>query len=185
MVAPANVRVNTQAPFPTMVTGAGPITLAKNLGVWQVGFSIIPFQSQNPPVGNFPTDFLLGYDANANQFFKISLSNLFASFTPPPNVRTQRLATTSPITISGSDQIINVNITSGSPTCTLPLASSRSGNPLTFKDVGGNFGAHPLTITAAGGDNIDGGGSIILNVNRQGVTLVPANDGTTVGWSIE
>lgn len=185
MVAPANIRVNTQAPFPTMVQGAGPITIGKNLGVWQVGFSIIPFQSQNPPVGNFPTDFLLGFDANANQFFKISLTNLFASFTPPASVRIQRLVTTSPITVVGGDQIINVNISSVSPTCTLPLASSRAGNAVTFKDVGGNFAAHPLTITPAGGDNIDGGGAIVLSNNRQAVTLVPANDGSTVGWAIE
>lgn len=185
MVAPANVRVNTQAPFPTMVVGAGPITIGKNLGVWQIGFSIIPFGSQNPPSANFPTDFLLGYDANANQFFKISLTNLLASLTPAASVRLQRLAITSPIVISGTDQIINVNISSGSPTCTLPLASTRAGNAITFKDVGGNFGAHNLTVTPAGGDNIDGGGAIVLNVNRQAVTLVPANDGSTVGWSIE
>lgn len=185
MVAPANVRVNTQAPFPTMVVGTGPITIAKNLGIWQVGFSINVFGSQNPPVGNFPTDFLLGYDTVNNVFFKISLTNLIGAITPPSPIRTQRLATTSPITVSGSDNIINVNISSGSPTCTLPLASSRAGSPLTFKDVGGNFGAHNLTITPAGGDNIDGGGAIVLGTNRQAVTLVPANDGSTVGWSIE
>ena len=54
-----------------------------------------------------------------------------------------------------------------------------------FKDVGGHFAAAPLTITPAAGENIDGGGAITLSTNRQSITLVPANDGTTVGWSIE
>jgi hypothetical protein len=186
MPAVANVRVNTQVPFPALVTGSAPITVTKTIGsVWQVGFTIAAFGSQNPPVGNFPTDFLLGYDSNANVFFKISLTNLLASLTPAASVRFQRLATSSPIVITGTDQIINVNISSGSPSCTLPTAASRAGNALTFKDVGGNFGAHNLTITPAGGDNIDGGGAIVLGTNRQAVTLVPANDGVTTGWSIE
>lgn len=185
MTLPANIRVNLAVPFPAMVQGSGPIAVTKVNGVWTLGFSIVPFGSQNPPVGNFPTDFLLGFDTVNNVFFKISLTNLLAALAPPSPIRTQRLATSSPITVSGSDNIINVNISSGSPTCTLPLASSRAGSPLTFKDVGGNFAAHNLTIAPAGGDNIDGGGAIVLGTNRQSVTLVPANDGITVGWAIE
>lgn len=186
MVAVANVRVNTQVPFPAMVVGTGPITIGKSVGsVWQIGFTINAFASQSPPSGNYPTDFLLGYDANANAFFKISITNLLNAVTPPSSVRTQRLVTTSPITVLSNDNIINVNISSGSPTCTLPQASTRAGSPLTFKDVGGNFAAHNLTLTPFAGDNIDGGGAIVLSNNRQSVTLVPANDGTTVGWSIE
>ena len=101
------------------------------------------------------------------------------------SARTQRLVTTSPITVGGTDQIINVNISAGSPTCTLPLASSRAGVVLTFKDVGGNFGAHSLTITPVGGDTIDGLASLVLSTNRMTINLVPANDGTTTGWFIE
>lgn len=37
MAAVANVRVNVQAPFPALVTGAAGISIAKNNGVWQVG----------------------------------------------------------------------------------------------------------------------------------------------------
>jgi hypothetical protein len=185
MPAVANVRVNTQAPFPTMVVGSGPITLGKNLGVWQIGFSIIPFATQNPPSTNFPTDFLLGYDANAQAYFKISLTNIVNALTPPGPIRIQRAIGSSPITINSNDSILNVNITTGSPTCTLPTAASRTGAPLTFKDVGGQFAAHNLTITPAGGDHIDGGGNIVLGTNYQAVTLVPANDGTNTGWFIE
>jgi hypothetical protein len=98
---------------------------------------------------------------------------------------TQRLVTSSPITVQSTDFIINVNISAGSPSCTLPLASSRAGIPLVFVDVGGNFGAHALTITPAGGDTIDGQASLSLGTNRQAIRLVPANDGTTTGWTIQ
>lgn len=101
------------------------------------------------------------------------------------SVPVQRLVTSSPIVVASSDQIINVNISAGSPTCTLPTASGRSGLAVAFKDVGGNFGAHALTITPAGGDTIDGQASLTLGTNRQFISLVPANDGTTTGWFIE
>lgn len=186
MPAVANIRVNTQVPFPAMVTASGPITLTKNNGVWQIGFTILPFATQNPPLANYPNDFLLGFDANVGAFFKMSLTNLVNAITPPNPIRAQRLATSSPITVNVStDAIINVNINSGSPSCTLPQASTLLGRPITFKDVGGHFALHPLTLTPFAGDNIDLGGAITLNQNFQGVTLVPANDGTTVGWSIE
>lgn len=100
-------------------------------------------------------------------------------------VRLQRLVTTSPIAVQPTDNIINCNIASGSPSVVLPLASSRAGLALAFKDVGGQFSAHPLTVTTSGGDLIDGLSSIVLSTNRQFVNFVPANDGTTTGWSIE
>ncbi len=100
-------------------------------------------------------------------------------------VRTQRLVTASPINVQPNDSIINVNIPAGTPTVTLPAAASRLGAALAFKDVGNNFGAHNLVITPSGGDTIDGQASITLNTGRQFINLVPANDGTTTGWSIE
>lgn len=182
MVAPANVRVNTQVPFPALVTGSGPITIAKANGVWQVGFTIAAFGSQNPPIGNYPTDYVLAWDDQAKQFFKISLSNLGQTLV---GARNQRLVTASPIVIAGTDQILNVNIAAGAPTCALPAAATRNGIPLSFKDVGGNFALHNLTITPNGAETIDGAASLILATNRQYITLVPANDGTSTGWSIE
>jgi hypothetical protein len=113
----------------------------------------------------------------------VSVTKTSASTTA--GVRTQRLVTSSPIAVQPNDNIINCNIAAGSPTVTLPLASSRAGLPLAFKDVGGQFGAHPLTVSTTGGDLIDGLANITLGTNRQYVNFVPANDGTTTGWSIE
>jgi hypothetical protein len=182
MVAPANIRVNIGAPFPALVQGSGFITLGKAVGgVWTIGANGRLINTANP--GVVATDYVLVWDDVAQAWIKISLSNLI---TQAQAVRAQRSVTASPIVVGPTDSILNVNIATGAPTCTLPQASTRAGAPVTFKDVGGQFGLHPLTITPFAGDNIDGGGAITLNTPHQGVTLVPANDGVnTTVWSIE
>jgi hypothetical protein len=180
MAVPANIRVNTQVPFPAMVTGSGPITLTKQNGVWIIGASGRLINKANP--GIVATDYVLVWDDVALQFIKISLSNLI---TAAAQAKTQRSVTASPIVVGPTDQILNVNISSGTPTCTLPQASTRSGLALTFKDVGAQFVAHSLVITPFAGDTIDGQANLVLNQNRQSVTLVPFNDGVGVGWAIE
>jgi hypothetical protein len=97
----------------------------------------------------------------------------------------QRRVTASPITIGSGDVVINCAISSGSPTCNLPSASGRAGVPLIFKDCGGYFAAHPLTLTPTSGDAFDGLSTITLSTNYQRIQLRPYNDGTTTGWSVE
>jgi hypothetical protein len=97
--------------------------------------------------------------------------------------RPQRLVTTTPITISTTDYIINCNIGTVAA-CTLPNPATRSGAPITFKDVGGQFTTHNLTISSPATALMDGTTSIVLNGNYMGLTLVPRNDGTTGGWMI-
>jgi hypothetical protein len=180
MALPANIRVNVAVPFPAMVQGSSFITLGKTNGVWTVGASGRLINTANP--GVIATDYVLVWDDVAQAWIKISLSNLI---TVAGTARTQRSVTASPIVVGGGDQILNVNISAGAPTCTLPQASTRAGLPLTFKDVGAQFGAHNLTITPFAGDTIDGAASLVLNVNRQGMTLVPFNDTVNTGWAIE
>lgn len=97
--------------------------------------------------------------------------------------RPQRSITSGPVTISSTDQILNINI--ASPTSiTLPLASSRSGVPLTFIDVGGNAAANNITLNGSGGDLIDGFASVGLSSNYQSLTLNPFNDGVNTGWFV-
>lgn len=96
--------------------------------------------------------------------------------------RTQRLVTILPLVVQPTDEIINCNIAAAVP-CTLPLASTRGGNPLTFKDLG-HAAANNITLTATAPDLIDGKTSIVLNTNYQSVTLVPFTDGTTIGWAL-
>lgn len=182
MTLPASVRVNAQLPFPSLVYGTGPITIGKANGIWQVGFSIAAFGSIIPPIPNYPTDYLLGYDQVNNVFFKVSITNLTAAVNT--GARTQRSVTASPIVIAPTDQVLNCNINSGSPTCALPAAASRNGVPLTFKDLG-QATAHNITITPNGGETVDGAATIKLTNNWQTLTLVPFNDGVNNGWTVQ
>jgi hypothetical protein len=177
MAMPANIRVSARFPFPALVTGAAPITVTKLNGVWTIGFTIAGLAAQTPPIGNYPTDYLLVYDAVAQSYFRMSLAAALAA-------RVQRSVIASPIVIASNDQILNCNIAAPAA-CALPTAVSRAGVPLTFKDVGAQFGVNNLTITPFAAETIDGAATLVLKANRQGVTLVPFNDGTNVGWAIE
>jgi hypothetical protein len=101
---------------------------------------------------------------------------------PPP---TQRSVTASPITVAASDEILNCNISSGSPTCQLPAAGTRAGRPVIFKDVGGQFSSHNLTLTFSGAEKADNIASLTLSSNYGYLRLVPMNDGVNTGWAIE
>jgi hypothetical protein len=184
MTLPANIRVNTAVPFPALVLPSGPITISKNNGIWTIGFTIAAFGTQVPLVGNYPTDFLLAWDAVNLTFFKVSITNLLSSIAITTGAaRTQRTTTITPIVVQVTDQIISSKITSPAA-CTLPSAVSRAGVPLTFKDLG-QATANPITLTATGGDTIDGAATYVLNNNFAWVTLVPFNDGTNTGWMVQ
>lgn len=180
MTLPANIRVNVNVPFPAFVQGSSFLTLTKVNGVWTVGASGDLLGAQTP--GASTTDYVLVWDSVAKGWLKVSLANLL---TLTSQARAQRSVTSSPIIVGTTDQILNVNISSGVPTCTLPQASTRAGLPVTFKDVGANFVAHSLVITPFSGDTIDGQANLVLNQSRESVTLVPFNDGINTGWAIE
>jgi Collagen triple helix repeat (20 copies) len=98
---------------------------------------------------------------------------------------TQRSVTTSPISITATDDVLNINIATGSPTLALPASSTRSGRHIVIKDVGGQFGAHPLTVTFSGVEKADGLGPLTLSTNYQQLKLRPMNDGVNSGWAID
>lgn len=182
MVMPANIRVSAQFPFPAAVSGAAPITVTKLNGVWTIGFTIVGFAPQVPPVGNYPTDFLLVYDSVAKTYFQMSLTSIVAALTPPSATRLQRSVTATPIVVQGNDSIINCNINVAAA-CALPAAATRNGAPLTFKDLG-QAGAHNITITPNGVETIDGAANFVMTNNRQELTIIPFNDGVNSGWFI-
>ena len=185
MNIPRNIRVNTTFPFPALVQGSGPVTvLTKMNGIWTVGFSMSILAAQVPPPANYATDYLIVWDAQTNTFFRMSIADLIASLGIATGAaRLQRLVVTTPIVVSGSDAIINCNVPVAAA-CTLPPAAARGGVPLTFKDMG-QASLHPITLTASGGDGIDGQASIRLANNWQAITLVPFHDGTSTGWAVE
>jgi hypothetical protein len=178
---PAAIRINTNAPFPAMVTGGSGIAVTKTNGIWSVNFNMNTLGTQIAPPGNYPNDYIVVYDAATNTTFKMPLSGLTNLAT---GARTQRSVTASPIVIAANDQILNINVTSGTVACTLPTAASRSGVSLLFKDIGGQFGAHALTITPQVGETIDGLASLALSTNWQFAELTPFSDGVNTGWMI-
>jgi hypothetical protein len=120
---------------------------------------------------------------NTGDPLRTAFNKANSNFTELYNLtRTQR-SVTSAITVVATDQIINCNIT-GATSVTLPLASSRAGQPLTFKDVGGKFALNPLTINRTSPDTIEGLTSLTLSNNYAAVTLWPCNDGVNAGWFI-
>jgi hypothetical protein len=175
MTLPANIRVNVAAPFPSVVKGQAPFSIAKANGIWTLGLSLAGLQVQQPPASNYATDYIFVWDSVAGIFFRMPLA-VFAS-----GAKLQRSITAGPVTVQSTDQILNLNLSSPT-TITLPSYLLRSGVPLTFKDVGKQAGSHTITLTAAAGELIDGNASIPLNANGQSITLVPANDGVNSGW---
>lgn len=176
MALPAAIRINTNAPFPALVTGGTGIGINKQNGIWTVSFNINTFGTQIPPPANYANDYILVYDAVANTYFKMPLNSLSLGLSS----RLQRSVTTTPIVITNIDQQLNCKITTPA-TCALPPAASRVGAPLTFKDLG-QATANNITITPNGAELIDGQASVKIINNYAQLTLVPFNDGVNAGW---
>lgn len=184
MTLPASIRVNTRVPFPTLIYGSAPVTISKVNGIWTIGLAIDPLGAQVPASGSYSTDYFLVWDSVVKTYFKMSLTGLISTLSiAVGQVRAQRTTAVTPIVVGAGDEIISTKITSAAA-CTLPLASSRAGKPLTFKDLG-QAGANNITFTTTGGDLIDGLASYVLNINYAGVSFVPFNDGTNTGWMVQ
>jgi hypothetical protein len=178
MTLPANIRVNVGAPFPALVKGSAGLSIQKANGVWTLGLGYPNLGVQaEPPPANFATDYVAVYDSVAQTYFLLPLSSVGIG-----GERRQRSVTAGPVSINPADQILHLNLTA-SLTITLPPYGSRAGVPLTFKDVGMQASANPITIAAAAGEFIDGSfPSVALSVNGQAIVLTPANDGVNAGW---
>lgn len=114
----------------------------------------------------------------------VAASGNYSDLSGQAKPRAQRLVTASPIVIASTDEVINCDISTGTPSCNLPASAGRSGRLLTLKDVGGHFGANILTVVPNGAEKIDGLSALTLNTNRQVIHLMPLNDGTNSGWAI-
>jgi Collagen triple helix repeat (20 copies) len=115
----------------------------------------------------------------------VAWTGSYSDLSGKPITPTQRSVTSGPITVASGDEILNCNISSGAPTCSLPSATTRAGRPVIFKDVGGQFAAHNLTITFAGAEKADNLTSLTLSNNYGYLRLVPMNDGVNTGWAIQ
>lgn len=69
---PADMRVNAAFPFPSVVQGSGPISVAKANGVWTIGYDISRFPIRDPQ----PNDYVLVWDPTLNAFAAVPLSSV-------------------------------------------------------------------------------------------------------------
>jgi Major tropism determinant N-terminal domain len=85
--------------------------------------------------------------------------------------------------IQAADRKLNVKITSAL-SITVPAASTRSGIPLTFKNVASSTAN--VTLNATGSDTFDGAASLTLTPG-EAVTLDPYNDGVnnSLGYDLK
>jgi hypothetical protein len=179
MSLPANIRVNVGAPFPATVKGSSGIAIGRANGIWTVGLAYPQLGVQNPPAAaNYATDYVVIYDSIAATYFTVPLTGFGAG-----GSLAQRAITAGPVAILPTDIILNLNLTA-SQTITLPLAVTRHGVPLVFKDIGLHAAVFPITIAAVLPDTIDGVASMPLNAKGQRLTFTPANDGVNSGWSL-
>lgn len=80
------------------------------------------------------------------------------------NLSTTIISTT-PYSISSSDEVIFINVTSGPASVILPASGSDGSKKRSFyiKDYSGTSLTNPITITAAGGKTINGVAFAMLN----------------------
>lgn len=178
MAVPANVRVNTSAPFPSQIKAAGPATISKQNGIWTVGFSFASLGQL--PIGVNPTQVqVLVYNTVSGAFQVTTLAG----------VQSGGLATTivthamSPYTPQPTDFFLLVDTTGGAVEIDLPAAATRGGISVLVKDYKGNAATNNITIKPNGTDTADSftnASPLVLNANYDGVRLLPIVGGYTI-----
>jgi hypothetical protein len=80
--------------------------------------------------------------------------------------------------ITATDRKLNIKVTSAL-SISVPAASTRSGFPLSFKNVAASTAS--VTLSASGSDTFDGATSVVL-APGEGLTIDPYNDGVNNGF---
>jgi hypothetical protein len=88
--------------------------------------------------------------------------------------------------VVASDNVVLINKTvPAANSVQLPNAVSRSGLPVTVKDLKGDAATNNITVLPSGSETIDGLASLRINSNYGGYQLLPVQKGpTTYGWTI-
>lgn len=179
MTLPASIRVNTAAPFPSLVTSTAPVTIRKVNGIWTIGFSSASLAVMTPPSGDYPTDYVLVYDSIAGTYFNVSISQVIAAaaasitaVAPTPKIVTAA----GDYTVLAGDQIILMNKTVGAATnINLPTSASRINIPITVKDYKGDSNTNNIVFVPNGTETIDGFSSAVALAN--GTSVIRTNYG--------
>ena len=183
MTLPVNLRVNVGAPFPSRVSGASFIVVSKANGVW----NIAPDYTKLANIPPTQTQEFVVYDPVTGAYGLLNVSTFITS-----NAGSYRLVSASgDVTITQFDVIILLDKTVGAATnVNLPLSGSRSGVPVTVKDLKGDANTNNITFVPALSETIDGFSAAAAAAN--GVALIDANYGsktlyplTSGGWYLK
>ncbi len=150
MTLPANVRVNAQVPFPSLVQGSGPVTVSKVRGIWTLGLQFINLITGTPSAAR--AQYLLLYDVISGQFWKVPVS----SFANAAGTARLPVAAAS-VPILTIDIEVGINTGTAPTTCPLPsVASWAAANPngleLTIFDATGQALTNNVTPSLSAGD---------------------------------
>lgn len=172
MTLPANIRVNTSAPFPATVKGSGLVSVGKQNGIWTV--SLFPLSTlAGVPAGTDPATILvLVWNTVLQSYQQTTAAALVGSASKPTNISFAN----SPYPPLASDTFLYVDTSGGAIEIDLPLAASRNNVAISIKDVTGNAAANNITIKPSGAETIDGhtnAAPLVIKANYGGVRLSP------------
>jgi hypothetical protein len=172
MTLPANIRVNTSAPFPAVVKGSGLIAIAKTNGIWTVSINfnaLALVQGVADPANTY----VLAFNPQTNTAVMLQLAAVFASKV----VKT--LTAAGPYTALPGDDVLIIKQTVGAP-FTVNVDWSTRSKALRVVDGKGDANTNNITITPAAGQSqlASINYSYIIDGNGGSVTLTPLPDGT-------
>jgi hypothetical protein len=181
MTLPANIRVNTGAPFPALVKASAPLTIKKQNGIWTVGFTYSGLGQL--PVGIDPTKVqVMVFNTITNTFQLTTIAGLQSGGL----LTTTVTHAMSPYVPLPTDFYLLVDTTGGAVEIDLQLAATRGGVALYIKDALGHAAANNITIKPQGGgspetvDNYTNAAPLILQANYDGVKLLPITAGYVI-----
>lgn len=177
MTLPANIRVNTAAPFPSRVTGSGLVAVAKSNGIWTVSinFAGVAKTAVLPDPAN---TYVPAWNALTNVVSMVPISGINAA-SRTVKILTGVGALASPYAALPGDDVLIVKQAAGAP-FTVTVDWSQRLKSLRVVDGKGDAAINNITITPAAGQTqlavvnysypIDGNGGSIM--------LTPLPDGT-------
>ncbi len=168
MSLPANIRVNVRAPFPTRVQGSAFISVSKANGVW----TIAPNYQLLANNVLTPTQIIAVQDISTGAW-----SFVYATLFVAAALANYRTITTAGIvTVLPTDNVLLFNKSpSGTSTINLPASATRSGAPVSAKDLTGDANTNNITFVPLSGETIDGFSASAAAAN--GVAVVDVNYG--------
>lgn len=176
MTLPANIRINTSAPFPATVKGGGVVAISKLGNIWTVSLNFAAV-AQTPIIADPANTFVLGWNQLTGVYSLLPLSSL--SNSKITKILTNVAPFTSPYAAQPTDDVLIVKPTVAAA-FTVTVDWSTRSKPLTIVDGKADAFNHNITITPAAGQTQMGtvNYSYIIDSNGGSITMTPLPDAT-------